>query len=72
MNLYEGVFVMKNVGSIDKVVRFILGLILLSLFFFMKGNLKYLGLIGLVPILTATISFCPLYSIFGIKTCKIK
>ena len=63
---------MKNVGSIDKVVRFILGLILLSLFFFMKGNLKYLGLIGLVPILTATISFCPLYSIFGIKTCKIK
>ena len=63
---------MKNVGSIDKGVRFILGLILLSLFFIMKGNLKYLGLIGLVPILTATISFCPLYSIFGIKTCKIK
>ena len=63
---------MKNVGSIDKGVRFILGLILLSLFFIMKGNLKYLGLIGLVPILTATISFCPLYSIFGIKTCKMK
>jgi len=63
---------MKNVGSIDKIIRFILGLALLSLFFFMKGNLKYLGLIGLVPILTATISICPLYSIFGIKTCKIK
>jgi len=63
---------MKNVGSIDKIIRFILGLALLSLFFFMKGNLKYLGLIGLVPILTATISICPLYLIFGIKTCKIK
>ena len=63
---------MKNVGSIDKVVRFILGLALLSLLFFVNGNLKYLGLIGLVPILTATVSCCPLYSIFGIKTCKIK
>ena len=63
---------MKNVGSIDKIIRFIVGLALLSLFFFMKGNLKYLGLIGLVPILTATISICPLYLIFGIKTCKIK
>jgi len=63
---------MKNVGNIDKGVRLILGLILLSLFFIMKGNLKYLGLIGFVPILTATISFCPLYSIVGIKTCKMK
>jgi hypothetical protein len=63
---------MKNVGSIDKVVRFIVGLVLLSLLFFVNGNLKYLGLIGLVPILTATFSFCPLYSIVGIKTCKIK
>jgi len=63
---------MKNVGSIDKVVRYIVGLALLSLLFLEKGNLKYLGLIGLVPILTATISICPLYSIFGIKTCKIK
>ncbi|BCZ44403.1 hypothetical protein psyc5s11_04700 [Clostridium gelidum] len=63
---------MKNVGSIDKIIRFIVGLALLSLFFFMKGNLKYLGLIGLVPILTATISICPLYSIVGIKTCKTR
>ncbi|OOM78617.1 DUF2892 domain-containing protein [Clostridium sp. BL-8] len=63
---------MKNVGSIDKVFRFIIGLGLLSILFFMNGNLKYLGLVGLVPILTATVSFCPLYSLFGIKTCKIK
>ena len=61
---------MKNVGKIDKVIRFIVGLSLLSLLYFMNGNLKYLGLIGLVPILTATVSYCPLYSIFGIKTCK--
>lgn len=63
---------MRNVGSIDKVFRFIIGLGLLSILFFMNGNLKYLGLIGLVPILTATVNFCPLYLLFGIKTCKIR
>lgn len=61
---------MKNIGKIDKIIRIILGLILLSLLFILKGNLKYLGLIGIVPILTASISFCPIYKIFGIKTSK--
>lgn len=61
---------MKNVGKIDKVIRLIVGLALLSLLYFMNGNLRYLGLIGVVPILTATVNYCPLYSIFGIKTCK--
>ncbi|WP_459476527.1 YgaP family membrane protein [Clostridium saccharoperbutylacetonicum] len=63
---------MKNVGSADKAIRFIIGLGLLSSLFVMHGNLKHFGLIGLVPILTATVSFCPLYSLFGIKTCKIE
>lgn len=63
---------MKNVGNVDKVIRVIIGFVLLSLLFFMQGNLKYLGLIGLVPLLTAATGFCPLYAIFGIKTCKIK
>ena len=61
---------MKNVGKIDKIIRIILGLIFLSLLFILEGNLKYLGLIGIVPILTASISFCPIYKIFGIKTSK--
>jgi len=61
---------MKNIGRIDKIIRIILGLVLLSLLFILEGNLKYLGLIGVVPILTASISFCPLYRIFGIKTSK--
>lgn len=61
---------MKNIGKIDKIIRIILGLILLSLLFILEGNLKYLGLIGIVPILTASISFCPIYKIFGIKTSK--
>ena len=63
---------MKNVGSIDKVIRYIIGVALLSLLFLIPGNLKFLGLIGLVLILTAAFSFCPLYAILGIKTCPVK
>ena len=63
---------MKNVGSIDKVIRYIIGVVLLSLLFIIPGNLKYIGLIGLVPIVTAAFSFCPLYTIFGINTCPVK
>ncbi len=60
----------KNVGSVDRIIRIILGIILLSLFFFLDGNLKYIALIGLVPLLTAVTNFCPLYTLFGINTCK--
>lgn len=63
---------MRNVGSVDKVFKLIIGLGLLSLLFLVNGNLKYLGLIGVVPILAATVKVCPLYSIFGINTCKMK
>ena len=63
---------MKNVGSTDKVIRYIIGVVLLSLLFIIPGNLKFLGLVGLVPILTAAFSFCPIYAILGIKTCPMK
>lgn len=58
-----------NVGGIDRAVRVILGLGLLSLFFLLEGNAKWFGLVGLVPLLTATIRFCPLYSLVGVNTC---
>lgn len=61
---------MKNVGKIDKIIRTIIGLVLLSLIFILEGNAKYFGLIGIIPLLTAVFSFCPLYAILGIKTCK--
>lgn len=61
-----------NVGTTDRVIRIILGLAILSLFFFLEGNMKYLGLIGLIPLLTAFIKFCPLYTLFGINTCSTK
>jgi len=59
---------MKNVGSLDRVLRAIVGLVLLSLVF--VGPRTLWGLIGLVPLGTAVVSFCPAYRLFGIKTCK--
>jgi len=59
---------MKNIGSKDKIVRYILAALLLSLFFILKGDLKYIGLIGFIPLLTALTGTCPLYIPFGINT----
>ena len=61
-----------NVGTADRIVRIILGVALLSLFFIVDGGLKYIGLIGIILLLTAFIKFCPLYTIFGIKTNKVE
>jgi Protein of unknown function (DUF2892) len=57
-----------NVGGIDKVVRIIAGLVLLSLIFILEGNVRWWGLIGIVPLLTGTLGWCPAYNLFGIKT----
>lgn len=58
----------KNVGSVDRILRAVVGLVLLSLVF--VGPKTLWGLIGLVPLGTAIIGFCPAYLPFGIKTCK--
>lgn len=61
-----------NVGTTDRIVRIVLGLIVLSLFFILDGGWKYIGLVGIVLLLTAFIKFCPLYTLFGINTCSTK
>lgn len=60
---------MKNVGKADKVVRVIVGLVLLSLLFVVEGNGRWWGLLGLIPLLTARMGYCPLYTPFKINTC---
>ena len=62
----------NNVGSADKIVRILLGLGLLSLLFLLEAPMKYLGLIGFVLLLTSLMGWCPLYSLVGINTCKVK
>jgi len=59
----------QNVGSIDKAARIIIGaaIILWGVF-----SQSWWGLVGLVPLGTALINFCPLYLPLGISTCKTK
>ena len=61
---------MKNVGNVDRLIRIILGIILLSLLFFLKGDAKYVGLLGVVPLFTGLAKYCPLYKLLGIDTKK--
>jgi hypothetical protein len=58
-----------NVGSADRLIRTVLGLVLLSAILVLDGNERWFGLIGIVPLLTATVKFCPLYTVLGIRTC---
>ncbi len=57
---------MKNVGSIDRVLRVIVGLGILAAGLVLKS---WWGLVGLVPLLTAAIGFCPAYLPLGLSTC---
>ena len=61
-----------NVGSVDRAIRIIIALALFSLFFLLDGNLRYLAVIGFVPLVTALASWCPLYSLLGLSTCPRK
>jgi len=56
----------KNVGSIDRVLRIVVGIALIALVF--VGPQTPWGWIGLVPLITALIGWCPAYTIFGINT----
>jgi hypothetical protein len=58
-----------NVGSADRIVRIIAGLVLLSLLFLLEGNARWFGLIGIVPLATGLLRWCPAYSLFGMNTC---
>ncbi|MCB1509740.1 MAG: DUF2892 domain-containing protein [Hyphomicrobiaceae bacterium] len=57
-----------NVGGIDRILRIVVGLALLSLVFI--GPKTMWGLVGIVPLATGLFSFCPAYTLFGIQTCK--
>lgn len=65
--------VMKmNVGSTDRVLRVVAGIVLLALVFVLEGNARWLGLIGIVPLATGLFRFCPVYALFGLNTCPMK
>jgi hypothetical protein len=57
----------KNVGTIDRVIRAVAGLAIIG---WGVATNNWLGAIGLIPLGTAAIGWCPGYLPFGIKTCK--
>jgi len=59
----------KNMGSIDRVLRVVIGILVIS-----AGicNKSWWGAIGIIPLLTAMMGSCPLYLPFGISTCRTK
>lgn len=59
-----------NESSIDRGLRVLVGIVLLSLVFI--GPKTIWGLIGFVPLLTGLIGFCPLYRLLGISTCPMR
>jgi len=63
----------KNVGTIDRIIRVVVGAALIA-GFFLNPEAKYawLFLIGIIPLATGLVSSCPAYSIFGTNTCQRK
>ncbi len=64
----------KNVGSADKIVRIVVGIALIAFALFGPADIgwKWVGWIGVIPIVTALMGWCPLYSIVGIRTCPME
>jgi hypothetical protein len=60
----------SNVGTIDRVLRFVLGLALIALT--LTGSIGAWGWIGVLPLLTAALGSCPLYTLLGVSTCPLK
>ncbi|MEO6773360.1 MAG: DUF2892 domain-containing protein [Kofleriaceae bacterium] len=59
----------KNESGIDRALRFVLGVVVLSLVF--VGPKTAWGWLGLVPIATGLVGFCPLYRLLGLSTCRV-
>ena len=59
-----------NVGGLDKVLRIVVGIVLIALA--ATGNVGMWGYIGVVPLLTGLIGWCPLYPMLGINSCPMK
>ena len=59
-----------NVGGMDKIVRIVAGLLLLATT--VIGPKTLWGLVGIVPLATAFMNFCPAYTLLGVNTCKTK
>jgi hypothetical protein len=63
----------RNVGAVDRAIRVVLGLALLwYALLAAPTGFNWVGWLGLVPLATALVGSCPLYSILGLNTCSAK
>ncbi|MBT2774353.1 DUF2892 domain-containing protein [Halomonas sp. ISL-60] len=60
----------SNVGGIDKILRILVGIVLIVLA--ITGTIGLWGWIGLLPLVTGLFNFCPAYKLLGVNTCKTK
>jgi hypothetical protein len=60
----------KNVGGIDKIIRIVLGVVLIGLT--LMGTLPVWGWVGVVPLATGLMGWCPPYALLGLSTCAVK
>jgi len=60
----------RNEGTIDRILRVVVGGAILSLAF--VGPQTPWGYLGLVPLVTGLIGYCPVYAILGLRTCPVK
>jgi hypothetical protein len=58
----------QNIGAMDRGIRLVAGLALILLA--LAGYIGAWGYIGIVPLATALLNWCPLYQVFGIDSCK--
>jgi predicted RND superfamily exporter protein len=58
----------RNIGKTDRIIRVLVGLIVITVGAYFKS---WWGAIGLLPIFTAALGWCGLYTLFGISTCKV-
>jgi hypothetical protein len=59
----------SNVGGIDRILRIVIGLVLIGLA--VTGTVGAWGWIGIVPLATAALGFCPLYTVLGFSSCPV-
>jgi hypothetical protein len=57
-----------NIGKLDRLIRYVLGFGLLSLFFILEGSVRFWGLLGIIPLVTAVFEICPVMRVLGINT----
>ena len=59
----------SNVGGIDRILRIVIGLVLIGMA--ATGTVGVWGWIGVVPLATAALGFCPLYTVLGFSSCPV-